>query len=149
MNSKFFALSLSLLLLCIVSKASDSLLIMNPKVKIIKSTAGSFLQYLIVSKARIAILLKPRFIVAGEDNKLCDVAVRFEKKKMDKYIKVPSSKNFTSDVYDGTRNFTIISYNDTLSCEVDLENQFGLLKAGNYRLKIILKASKYNSLKDL
>jgi len=149
MNSKFFTLSLSLLLLCIVSKASDSLLIMNPKVKIIKSTAGCFLKYLIVSKARTAILFKPRFVVAGEDNTLCDVTVHFEKKKMDKYIKVPSSKNFTSDVDDGTRNFIFIAYNDTLSCEVDLENKFGLLKAGNYRLKIILKASKYNSLKDV
>jgi hypothetical protein len=149
MKSKFLLLSLSMLVLSLVSKASDSLLIISPKVKVIKSTNDYFLRYLIVSKAKKTIQLKVSFDVDDENNKFCDVAVGLEKKEFNKYIKIQSANNPPLQAYEGAHKLTNIFYNDTLGCDIDLEFLYGVLKAGQYRLRILLKASNYNSMNDV
>jgi hypothetical protein len=138
-----------MLVLSLVSKASDSLLIISPKVKVIKSTNDYFLRYLIVSKAKKTIQLKVSFDVDDENNKLCDVAVGLEKKEFNKYIKIQSANNPPLQAYEGAHKLTNIFYNDTLGCDIDLEFLYGVLKAGQYRLRILLKASNYNSMNDV
>ena len=138
-----------MLVLSLAGKASDSLLIISPKMKVIKSTNDYFLRYLVVSKAEKTIQLKVSFAVDDENNKLCDIAVRLEKKELNKYIKIQSANNPPLQVYEGARKLTNISYNDTLGCDIDLEFLYGLLKAGQYRLRILLKASNYNSMTDV
>lgn len=145
-----FPLVVIISLLPQLSRASDSLNVIKPIIKEISSESECILKYKVVSKAKNKIQFEKYLFISGWGNQYADIWILLEKKDKNTFITVEFSNPPPPMLpADEAYKKTYLTLNDTLPIEINLYHNYEDLKKGEYRFKILVRASKNNSVADV
>ena len=132
------------------SKATDSLLIIQPSVKKLNPKTDCTLVYTLVSKAHDTVRLVRYPYITDWNNQASEVWIWLERKDNNGYVRsVYSDLPPPMAPADESETFVSLLTNDTIPLAINLCHKYKDLKEGEYRMKILIRASVTNEMDDV
>ena len=144
-----FLFTLTLLAGTFSIKANDTLTIINPHIKEIQTREQCILQYKVVSKAKTKVQFNDYLNISEWNTPDADVWVLLEKKEKDAFVKVDFRPLIDVISTQDAEKIKYLSFNDTMTVKVDLKTKYLFLSKGEYRLNLLIRASKNNKMNDV
>ena len=131
-------------------KANDSLLIIQPSVKKLNPKTDCTLVYKLVSKSKDTVNLVRYLYITDWNNQASEVWIWLERKENNGYVRAAYSDSPPPMIpADESQTFISLLTNDSIPIVINLCHKYKDLKEGEYRMKILVRASVTNEMDDV